>query len=201
MKIFDLIGPWNRKIYYVYKLLAEGKLGAVSQTFTEVNVKTGKQYYIKHVFVDIPIGGKKYMLMRFPNFPTILKARTVQTNSDNVYYRVYHDSVITDDGTTYPVINYNEETPVATQTQVFLDPTFSDIGTLAYQDWISGAGNLGGRSSGSLVASGVERIVATDRVALLEFHNAGTTNSVTLEYFLTWYEGDITPLGPDQDLL
>lgn len=200
MKIFDLIGPWNRKIYYVYKLLAEGKLGTVSQSFTEVNVKTGQQFWTRHLFVDIPVGASRYMLYRTGPNPSIFKTRIVKTNSDNVYYRFYYDPTITADGTPIPVENPNEVTPQTSEITQFHGTTFSAKGQLAAQDWIPGAVDLGGRSAGQYVTEGFERVSAANRDYLIEVENDGT-NPVTVEIFYTWYEGQITPLGPNQDLL
>lgn len=200
MKIFDLIGPWNRKLYYVYKLLAEGKLGTVTQSFTEINVKTGQQFFTRHQFLDIPVGESRYMLYRTGADPSIFKQRVVKTNSDNVYYRFYYDPVITADGTPIEIKNPNEVTPQSSAITQFHSTTFSDMGTLAAQDWIPGAAGVGNTSSGQYDTEGFERISAANRDYLIEVENAGS-GPVSVEIFYTWYEGPITPLGPNQDLL
>lgn len=186
---------------YEYIRNCVGRTYAITtQTYTELNIKRGNQFYINEKIIGIPASGgiKEYHFIIGPN-PVILKNRIIKTDATDMDYevRVAGDLVFTSDGTPLTSHNANGTSLKTPQSQAFEDPTYTGTGILNELDWIPGTEGVGNRSAGSFSTLGFEKIIPANSQVLVRFINNGTTVADVF-YFLTFYEGVIKPLGDEE---
>lgn len=194
------LGSWTRGLYKSLKETIGGVFAITVSNFVELNVKRGLQFEVREKSTGVAIATSEYWLFRTGPDPVILKRRVVVTNSNEIDFIVYPNPTITDDGVAQPIRNYNEVTPGIAAVTFYKGPTFSAKGTQNAIDYIPGAPNVGGRSSGAFSQQGFERILKANNDYLIEIKNAGD-NTLTYLIELSWYEGTISPLGPTEDLI
>lgn len=193
-------GAWIRKYYDCFKETIGGTFAITTTNFIELNVKRGQQFGVVNKSGPVDVDASEYWLFKTSSDPVILKRRILKTNSDEVNWYVYNEPVITDNGATIPVGNYNEFASNTPAVQYFKSPTFSSKGDSYVTDYIPGSTSVGGRSGGGLGDEGFERILAPNTEYLIEIENTGS-NPLTYQLRLDWYEGDIKPLGPNEILV
>lgn len=194
------LGAWARKMFDNWKQTVGGQFAINVSNFIELNVKRGRQYEVREKSGPVTVATSEYWLLKTGPDPIILKRRRLTTNSNEIDFIVYPDPVITSDGTSQPVRNFNEVTQVAPAVTFFKGPTFSSKGASNAVDYIPGAPNVGGRSSGAFAQEGFERILKPNNSYLIEIANNGD-NALTYLIELSWYEGVITPLGDGVDVI
>ena len=187
-------GAWISKYYDDFKETLGGVFAITVSNFIELNIKRGKQFTTSNKSGPVSVGSSEYWLLKTGDDPIIIKRRILKTNSDEINYYVYNQPVITSNGTSVTIYNYNEVTFNTPKVQYFKDPTFSSKGDYYISDYIPGASGVGGRSSGGLGDLGYERILTPNTDYLIEIKNDGS-NPVTYQLILDWYEGIIYPLG------
>ena len=195
---------WPRRLFFSIKEAIGGTFALTSQNFTELNVKRGRQFFINEVVNEIPDttnNTKEYLFRTGPD-PIILKARVLKTNSDDIEYEVFTGGTLafTDDGSAISIRNANAVDAVATQSQAFEDPTYTGTGNRTEIDWLPGSVGVGNRSEGAFVTDGFEKILPGNTEFLVRVTNLGS-NPSKFYYFLSWYEGEIKPLGPNEELI
>lgn len=197
-----IIRSWVRRLFFSLRESIGGTFAITFQNFIELNIKRGQQFEIREKYGPVAIdGGKDYLLLRTGNNPVILKRRLLTTNSNEVDFNVSKTATITSDGTPIFIRSYNEQVSNTPEVQVFKGPTFSSAGTLRITDYLPGSVNAGNRSAGSFSQPGFERILSSNTEYLLEIVNNSSTDALTYYVELSWYEGPIKPLGPDEELI
>lgn len=193
------INSWTRRLFFGIRETVGGLHAITTQTYTELNIKRGNQFYINEKFTGIvATGGTKEILFRMGPEPVILKNRIIKTNAVNLDYEVLVGGTLsfTNDGTPIAGHNANGVSPNTPQSQAFEDPTYTGSGILNERDWIPGSEGVGNRSMGSFSTLGFEKIIPGNIEILVRFTNNGPTDA-DIFYFLTFYEGPIEPLNDE----
>lgn len=187
---------WKRRAMDTFQECIGGVFSVTTQNFTELNAKRGRQWYITEKFPIAAEGGIKQFYFRLGNSPAIVKYRAISTNVVDLDYEVYVQPTVTSDGTPVTVNNANGIYQAPFLSEVYEDPTISDIGTLNERAWIPGSEGAGNRTIGSFAADGFEKIIPPNAEIVTQFVNNGLVSGEVL-YLLVVYEGPIAPMGAE----
>lgn len=192
-----LLTSFSRGLYNLINSAINKTFAITFQNFIELNVKRGQQWETSQLFRDIPAGGEKVFLFRTGDLNVIVKNRVIRTNAEDVSYLLSTNPTISSTGDPDGIYNLNEEYQEELQSEIYLDPTVSSQGDLRLVDWIPGSAQIGGRSQGGFATDGIERVLSPNSDYLLVIRNDGD-GPVDVSYYLTFYEGVVNPLGPEE---
>jgi hypothetical protein len=158
------------------------------QNYTEVNVKTGRQYEVSSLSLSVPAAANRDIILITGNSPIVIKAREITFNGSRLEARAYVGPTYTG-GVAVPYFNLNTRNPVAGTVQILGGVTVTNVGTEGAAPTYA----LGGAGIGSSVVSthrvaGAERVLAANTVNLLRTTNTDSVAQDIVTY-ATWYEG------------
>jgi hypothetical protein len=192
------LGSFTQGLYRRISQTIGGIFAITTQNFTELNSKRGQQWDVFELYRGLGTGEDKHWLLRTGSQTVILKNRALKTNSNDLEFLVSTDAVITDAGATNTVGNLNAVYQAPVETTFHLNPTVSSTGNPRIFDWVPGANTVGGRTEGGFATEGLERILAPNTDHLIIARNQGDSTA-DVSIYLTFYEGVVQPLGPDDD--
>lgn len=173
--------------------IIDGNKAITVQPFTELNIKNGVQYYIRTAWplgATIPSGGTRNIYFGIGAKTVLTKLRIFDYIGEELALRIYANPTVSG-GTPLTISNWNLKAPVATTVTATKDVTVSDTGTLSGEPEYFFGGGAQGQRVASSIPEGYERVVPPNSSFLIQIEN--TSSSVArAQYFLTWYEGEIS---------
>lgn len=177
----------------------DGSKAFTVQPYTELNVKSGVQYYVRIAYPDddtfgfgpIPAGATRKIHFQTGSKVLLAKLRIVEYVGEEFRIEIYSGPTGVTGGTPVTVSNWNSRNPVATTVTVTRDVTTTDDGTaVGDPEYLFGAQSTSGRDLNA-IPQGRERVLPINSEFIVAITN--TSNSASrLQYFLDWFEGDIS---------
>jgi hypothetical protein len=181
------------RLFDIGSRMREGVGAFVTQSYTEVNSKRGRQFYISFynpaVVAD---GGTADIVLQVGDEPLAIKDIISKFNSELISTRIYEQPTVTPDtGTELEVYNFRPSVGIPNLVTVLVNPTITDVGTPDGPE-IYSLGNeaQGNRNVVSPVdVTGVERILEANTTYLYRITNRDQANDSELTGIATWYQG------------
>jgi hypothetical protein len=165
-----------------------GTRAATVQNYTEVNVKTGRQYEVSSLALAVPAAANRDIILITGNSPVVIKARELTFNGARLEARAYVSPTYTG-GVAVPYFNLNTRNPVAGTVQILGGVTVTNVGTEgAAPTYALGASGIGASVVSTHRVAGSERVLAANTVNLLRTTNTDSVAQDIVTY-ATWYEG------------
>ena len=179
-----------------FQLMSQGLKAQVSQSYTEVNSKTGSQWSFSAYIPSLASGtGVSYLLLTTGDKPIALKARTYSFDGLGVQVSVYRDPVVTgSDDVTGLVSNLNDRNPetLLSTLATVTEAQVTSEGVL----WVSPRVFLGYSDQGNRVRTtvendltGLERWFAENSTYLFKTETIDPSDNQRFTQFATFYEG------------
>lgn len=171
--------------------LYTGTRAQTTQSYTEANVKHGRQFSIAFE-LNIPSGQTRYAGFTTNTVAsgddTILKTRVINTDG-GMRYRPYSGATGVVLGATIPIVNLNARSARLSQNSANI---VTDVATkgVSFDILRTASGTGSNREQGIFEQSGVERILGRDEFYLLEFENLDN-KQIFVVFTATLYEGQL----------
>lgn len=168
--------------------LYSGLRAAIGQSYTEANVKVGRQYEASWNVPVLGNGAVASVSFVTGASPVIVKSRIVKFNGTSLITRVYRGPTFTP-GMNIPYANLNDRNPVTGGVVVTLDPTVTAVGTeIAAPSYDIGTNGQGNSTFGTYSFYGGERVLRPNTAYLLQtLNDSGASQRVS--GYISWYEG------------
>lgn len=183
----QLYGAAVAQNFMLPDFVATGGRALNTQNYSESNVKLGTQFYFQKKAPTFSAATTYNIAFVTGALPVLIKSRSLYTDAITMSVQLFKAPTGVTGGTAIPVQNYNDINPKVSTVTVTGDVTVTTTGT-AWGDpeRVINAGASGQRS-GSGLAPGADRILATNSSYLIQLINV--SGSAEADYFLTWFEG------------
>lgn len=176
----------------LYESMTRAVKAIITQSFTEVNVKTGNQFE-SSLYTTIPAGTSTYLRFTTGSEPVIIKGFDVQSRNGDLERMVYRGATSTL-GAAVPRYNLNDilgNSPESTLNVVTsVNLTGADI-VFAPRTKLASEGSNQTPAPPSQPIEGIENILRPSTEYTMQVTNLSGTEPVDVEFYLTWYEGVI----------
>lgn len=171
-----------------------GLRGIITQPYTEANVKTGRQFYLRAAWPkggEIAAGSTAKIWFSTGASPVIVKSRVIEFDAEELKVGIFSGPAGVTGGTTITPRNYNRVNPVLAVSQCKKNVSTTTDGTAFDPDdpeYLFGASNSPQRTPGAIL-QGRERVLPANTEFIVAITNTGS-NIARVQYFLDWYQGE-----------
>lgn len=173
--------------------VVDGNKAITSQSFTELNSKTGRQYEASFYDDALAASGVADIAFEVGDDPVLMKDVAIQFTSLVISLQVFKGPTFTG-GNAITIYNMYEGGAVSPTSTVTGNVSTSDAGTpISPTEYSLGATAQGNRliSSGA-GGVGVERVLSAGETYLFRITNEDDTNASMIAGLATWYQGPIS---------
>lgn len=165
----------------------------ITQPYTEVNSKNGRQYEVAFYQSSLATSGTLYLIIEVGDAPVAIKDLDITFDSELISQQVFVSPTYVGPGTVLDVYNFRDGNAVAEDVVVRTGITPSADGTAVGPKIYSiGTAGQGNRTVASVSQNlGVERILSPNTNYTLKIINEDTTNTTALAAIATWYQGEL----------
>lgn len=170
-----------------------GLRGIITQPYTEANVKTGRQFYLRASWPkggEIAAGSTAKIWFSTGLSPVIIKSRVIEFDAEELKVEIFSGPTGVTGGTTITPRNYNRVNPVLAVSQCKKNVSTITDGTAFDPDdpeYLFGASNSPQRTPGAIL-QGRERVLPANTEFIVAITNTGSSIA-RVQYFLDWYQG------------
>lgn len=171
----------------------DGNKAITSQSFTELNSKTGRQYEASFYQASLAASGVSDIAFEVGDDPVLIKDVGIQFTSAITSLQVFKGPTFTG-GAGITIYNLNDAGAVTPTSIVTGGVSTSDTGAaVSPKQYSLGAEGIGERLlSTTGIGVGVERVLEAGATYLFRITNEDDTNATMIAGLATWYQGPIS---------